>query len=255
MKPKSDMEHFEHPYIKEEFFTKPYRRLIIGTFPPNPACPERNSELPFFYGNVNSFWSIIKNTGLYPDYRFNTVEEIIKWLNDHDIAVTDVLKSCSRAQGKICSTFDADLIVSNNDLDHRLKEYIERFIGQIEKIYFTSGSESKGSNSAFALFKLLMGIDFINLHKSKLIRLPSPSGNSNTSLYKGKKERFGLVDEFYNFLYENYPDAIAFAEETWIQKKKLPKGDKIRRLPVDRAYSAEFKTWFYKKYLHFEKKN
>jgi hypothetical protein len=55
-------------------------------------------------------------------------------------------------------------------------------------------------------------------------------------------------------LTDNYPDAITFAEKTWQEKKLLLKGEKIRRLPDDRAYSAEFKTWFYKKYLNFEKK-
>lgn len=250
------MQQFHHPYINSHFdFTIPKRYLIIGTFPPNPDCSERSGELPFFYGNVGSLWSIISNTGLYDSYSFNTVDNIKQWLNEFNIGVTDVLKSCKRSEDKICSTLDTDLIVSNEDLDIRLKQYVVANINKIEKIFFTSGSEMKSSNSAYSLFSLLMGKAFINTNKEKLIKLPSPSGNANTSVYKGRKEKFGLVDEFYNFLSENYPDALIFAEKTWHQKKELAKGEKLRRLPEGRAYSVEFKTWFYKKYLQFEKKH
>jgi hypothetical protein len=249
------MQKFEHPYINNHFdFKVPKRYLIIGTFPPNPKCAERSGELPFFYGNVNSLWSIIKNTGLYPDYTFTTVNDIKKWLDDYEVGVTDVLKSCSRANDKICSTFDTDLVINDEDLDDRLKKYIINNQVNIEKIFFTSGSDVKTSNSAYYLFKTLMGSKFVKNHKDKLIKLPSPSGNSNTSLYRGKQNKFGLIDEFYTFLSDNYPDAIIFAEKTWQEKMTLPKGEKIRRLPDDRPYSAEFKTWFYKKYLQFEKK-
>lgn len=249
------MQNFEHPYINNHFdFKVPKRYLIIGTFPPNPDCSEREGEIPFFYGNVNSLWSIIKDTGLYPEYIFTTIKEINKWLDDYDVGVTDVLKSCSRANEKICSTLDTDLIVKPGDLDIRLKQYIETYINSIVRIFFTSGSEIKASNSAYYLFGQLMGKSFIKGNKEKLIKLPSPSGNANTSLYRGKKEKFGLVDEFYTFLSDNYPHAISFAEKTWHEKKQLPKGEKIRRLPEDRAYSTEFKTWYYKKYLQLEKK-
>jgi hypothetical protein len=227
--------------------------LIIGTFPPNPDCAERSAQIPFFYGNVGSLWSIIEDTNLFPKYSFDTVENIKKWLDDYSVGVTDVLKTCSRSNDKLCSTEDKDLIITTDDLDQRLKSYILNNLTGIERIYFTSGGTNKSSNSAFYWFTKLMGKQFAEREKHKLIKLPSPSGSSYTSNYRGKKERFGLVEEFYQFLEENYPDAISFAEDTWKQKMNLPKGKKIRRLPEDRAYSKEFKTWFYTKYLQLNK--
>src|ERR1022692_3042969 len=184
-----------HPYIDEHFdFSYGKRYLIIGTFPPNPTCTERRGEMQFFYGNTGSLWSIIDNTRLYPGYNFTNAMGIKKWLNDFTVGVTDVLKSCKRRQENECSTEDKHLIIEESDLDDRLKKYILKFDAEIKKIFFTSGSVSKSSNSAYYWFKKLMGIHFNTISKGKLIKLPSPSGNAYTSLYRGKKEQFGLIE-------------------------------------------------------------
>lgn len=244
---------FKHPYIDVHFdFTIKKKYLIIGTFPPCADCEERIGEIKFFYGNAGSLWSIISNTKLYPNYNFKEVNQIKKWLNDYSIGVTDVLKSCKRTIENKCSTQDKHLIIQPSDLDERLKNYVLKHQDYIQTIFFTSGSESKSSNSAFYWFKKLMADELKKIPSHKLVKLPSPSGSANTSLFKGKKEKYGLVDEFYNFLAENYPNAINFAQQTWEQKKKLPKGEKIKRLPEDRQYSTDFKQWFYGKYLKLQ---
>lgn len=253
------MKHFEHPYIKEEFFTKPYRRLIIGTFPPNPNCEERRSELPFFYGNVNSIWSIIGKTNLYPEYNFGNLIEIKKWLNDYSVGVTDVIKSCSRSTDKICSSYDKDLIISQNDFDVRLKQFILKNLHHIESILLTSGSDSATNNSALSLFKQLMGRELSSIDEQKLIVLPSPSGEFLRSVFSKAKTDFGLKPDFFNYLSQHYPEALVVAEQTFLEKQKLPKtkinrkgkevANTIKRFPKCPDYPSLFRLDTYRNLL------
>lgn len=244
----------EHPYLRHFDTSKSWKYLIIGTFPPKRGCPERTDLFPYFYGNEGSLWQILYQTGLYPDFDFASVENIISWQDAYSVGVTDVLKQCTRKAGKECSPNDKDLLVDlATDLNETLKSYVLNNIASIEKIFFTSGSETSGSNSAFWFFQQLLGAEMNIIPLSKIVKLPSPSGNANTSLFKGNGEKFGLVDDFYNFLSNFYPDALEYATATWKQKSILPKGEKIQRLPNDRKYTQEFKKWMYQNYLPKQK--
>lgn len=150
----------EHPYIKiHSDFTKKWKYLIVGTFPPKIGCKARTDLFPFFYGNRGSLWDIVKNTNLYSEFDFTKVSEIKRWQEEYSIGITDVINKCSRKVGKECSPSDANLVVDYKDLNFNLREYILKNFNDIEKIYFTSGSDSSNNNSAFSLFKKLMGND------------------------------------------------------------------------------------------------
>jgi hypothetical protein len=250
-----------HPYIsKHSDFTRTWKHLIIGTFPPKLGCKERTDLFPFFYGNKGSLWDIVKETRLYPNYDFNNIDEIRKWLIDHSIGITDVLTSCCRKFGKECSPADSNLIVDyKTDLNLELKKYIINNINNIEKLYFTSGSEDNNSNSAYFLFTILMGNEMKMISPDKLIKLPSPSGEFLRTVFSKSKSNFGLKPYFYKFLEENYSDALEVAEKTFKIKTESPKTRvnrngktvkvTIERFPNCPNYPSLYRIQEYIKYL------
>jgi hypothetical protein len=251
----------QHPYITDYFdAAKSWKYLIIGTFPPKFGCPQRKDLFRFFYGNEGSLWQILKETGLYATYDFNTIEEIINWQNAYSIGITDVLKQCSRKAGKECSPSDASLVVDlKTDLNTELKDYVLNNNDKIEKIYFTSGSETEGSNSAYWLFTKLMGSDFRRIQKNKLIKLPSPSGEFLRTVFSKAKTNFGLKQYFFDYLQNKYPEAISIAKETFEEKIKKPKtrinrkgnavANTVKRFPNSVNYPSLYRLDLYRELM------
>ncbi|RYF86206.1 MAG: hypothetical protein EON98_04360 [Chitinophagaceae bacterium] len=250
-----------HPYIElHSGFNQRWRYLIVGTFPPKRGCKERKDLFPFFYGNRGSFWDLLRETELYPEFNFMSIDDIKRWQKTYSIGITDVLKSCLRKPGKECSPADSNLIVNyDEDLNTELKAYVLENIDHIQKIYFTSGSEDEGSKSAYFLFAKLLGQDFKKLPRTKLVKLPSPSGEFLRSVFSKSKKDFGLKPYFYIFLKSNYPDALEVAKGTFEAKKIAPKtrinrNGKVvplitKRFPNCLDYPSLYRIGEYKKLL------
>lgn len=213
-----------HPYLKYFDTSQPRKYLIIGTFPPNKKEREGKSTFAdYFYGNKGSLWSILKETKLFAADSFKDFDSVRKWEKQYSVGVTDVLKSCNRKEGKTKSSDDSDLLITKEDLNTDLQEYLRKYIDKIQLIYFTSSSTQTGSNSAFYWFGELMGDKFLNAHSSKLFtKLPSPSGRFLTSkaIFSNSKNTNGLNQSFLHFLEQNgFDDAIVLAKRTFEEKQ------------------------------------
>lgn len=251
----------EHPYIKEHSdFTKKWRYIIIGTFPPKRGCNERTDLFPFFYGNKGSLWDIIRDTNLYHNYDFSSIDGIKKWQKDYSICITDVIESCRRKHGKECSSADSDLVINwEKDLNINLRNYILKNIDNIEKLYFTSSSEDNNGNSAYFLFLKLMGDEMFRVRYDKIIKLPSPSREFLRTVFSKSKEKFGLKPAFYNFLESKYPDALEIAAKTFnikvissktrVNRKGKTVGNKTKRFPGCPNFPSLYRLEEYKKSL------
>jgi hypothetical protein len=123
-------------------------RMIVGTFPiyslTNPRTPrkeqlqQQRSDISFFYGSRSSaFWSWYRN---HVDATINVeaVESIVSSLEINSIAISDVIKKCSRVNE---SFEDKDLRISNGAWNSTLGDII---YGSIDKILCTS----KGARGA-----------------------------------------------------------------------------------------------------------
>jgi len=242
----------KHPYIKTHFdASKSWKYLIIGTFPPNKEVREGKKSLTdYFYGNKGSLWKILGKIYTEFDFERGNREELIgkmkAWQIKYDIGITDTLISVSRRN--IASSFDEDLILEPEDYNHALKKYVLDKNEAIEKILFTS---SKGCNSAFETFKIIMGADFNKIKAKKITSLPSPSGSSNTAWFNVNNEAtLGLHSDFYNFIQSERKQHIAFFYNRW-EKKKIKKAteskEKLPSAPEDLV--NDFKVWSYKKEL------
>ena len=172
----------KHPYIEKHFdASKPWKYLIIGTFPPNKSVRDGKKSLTdYFYGNKGSLWKVIGK--IYTEFDFENgtrgqlIENMKTWQTKYDVGITDTLISVSRKD--INSADDNDLILAHDDYFHDLKKYITENNDKIETILFTS---SKGCNSAFETFKIIMGADIKTVKATLITNLPSPSGSSNTA--------------------------------------------------------------------------
>lgn len=251
-----------HPYLHYFDSNKIWKNLIIGTFPPNPQCENRKGELEFFYGNKASIWKILKNTNLYLNNNFDSIENIEEWQNDYSIGITDVLTKCRRKLGEDCSSKDKDLVINfEEDLNFGLKEYIINNKNDIDKLYFTSSGDNQDCNSALWLFKKLMGRHFESIPANKIVKLPTPSGEFLRSkiLFPGTKMYFGLSELFYNYLNHYHPGAINIAKRTWNEKinntqtRKKRDGTvvkvNIKRFPDCPNYPELYRLQLYKELL------
>jgi len=164
-------------------------KLIVGTIHPH----DHNSfNIPFFYGNVASIWTILSDA--FPNYLKKplTLEGILNFLETKKISVSDTIRKCER---KKTNALDNDLIPI--DLNFKMIEDIKN--SKISEILFTSGF---GKNNAFKLFyvdilKKKITLDIkqnrgVILDKKyfgppiKLTVLYSPSGSANVALSKNK---------------------------------------------------------------------
>lgn len=252
-----------HPYLIHFNSSRICRFLIIGTFPPNKE--ERQNKTTFinyFYGNTGSLWSILNETNLFPKNSFKDFESIRAWEKKYSIGVTDVLKSCDRKDGKRKSSDDTDLVITKDDLNTSLKDYLTTHINDIKLLNFTSSSTAAGSNSAFYWLIQLMGGAFVAKHKAKLVtNLPSPSGRYLTSkaIFSNDVSLNGLNKNFLQFLKENqFTDAINIAKQTFAAKqvkvkhaiaqgKKTSSVKQVRFLDADQDYPSLYRIEQYKK--------
>ncbi|WP_188465122.1 hypothetical protein [Bizionia arctica] len=240
----------QHPYIELFDYHENWKYLIIGTFPPNKEVRKnKNSVTDYFYGNKNSLWKIIQS--IYPEFDFqkgsrdNLKNEMIRWQNKYSVGITDTIVSLKRSDIK--SSADGDFILEWEDYNQDLKPYILNNIENIEKIFFTS---SKGCNSAFETFKIIMGEEINSIPKTKLTTsLPSPSGSSNTAWFNyNNDDTLGLHPDFYNFILNKKKQHIEFFKERW-SKKKIKKANKSKdALPkTPPGLVTAFKKYSYKK--------
>ena len=250
------MSQEKHPYIEKHFDnSKPWKYLIIGTFPPNKFVREGKKSLTdYFYGNKGSLWKILGK--IYTEFNFEkgSRSQLIKsmkdWQAEYNVGITDTLISVSRKN--IHSADDSDLILNNEDYFHGLKEYIIENNELIEKILFTS---SKGTNSAFETFKVIMGKDMVKIKASLVTNLPSPSGSSNTAWFNVNNEAtLGLHADLFNYIKCERTEYLEFFTGRW-ETKKLKKASSSN-LVIPKAPKGlvnDFKVWSYQKVLPRQK--
>lgn len=248
----------KHPYIENHFdASKPWKYLIIGTFPPNKAVREGKKSLTdYFYGNKGSLWKIIGKIYTEFDFEKGTRRQLIDkmkaWQTKYDVGITDTLISVSRKD--INSADDADLILEHDDYFHDLKKYITENNDKIEKILFTS---SKGSNSAFETFKIIMGTDINKIKAALITNLPSPSGSSNTAWFNvNNDDTLGLHPDLFNYIKNDKKHHLEFFKQRW-KLKKIKKATKSNDdLPkTPEGLVNDYKVWSYKKVLPAKKEN
>jgi G:T/U-mismatch repair DNA glycosylase len=245
-----------HPYIEKYFdTTRPWKYLIIGTFPPNKEVREGKKSLTdYFYGNKGSLWKILGKIYTEFDFENGTRKELIEkmktWQKKYDVGITDTLINVSRRN--IASSDDEDLILEHEDYNHDLKKYVLEYDCALEKILFTS---SKGCNSSFETFKIIMGADFKNIKAKLVANLPSPSGSSNTAWFNVNNETtLGLHPDFYNFIIEAKQQHLGFFKMRWEEKKRKKETKSKEKLSTSpTGLVTEFKVWSYRKELHKQK--
>lgn len=177
----------DHQFIKSNPIKKTDKSLILGTIHPHDVS---SFMTPFFYGNRNSLWSILRD--VFPEHlpENYSVEDIKEFLSKKNIGISDTIFRCERMSN---SALDKDLnpIQLNISLIEEIKS------SAITKIYCTSGF---GKNNAFRLFyEGILGLKLskeIKQNKSIILPvhlfgreiivslLPSPSGAANIALSK-----------------------------------------------------------------------
>lgn len=226
----------KHPYLDANPIDYARRFLIIGTFPPfsyfannvigNGITRLLNTynnplgglpaimPIPFFYGNVGSFWNYLPGWGAMPV----TPANCIAWLTANNTSITDIIKYCQRRDLRDTSDSGLYNIIPNYELMASITQPNSR----IETLVFTSGKPNNNylnnnNNSTFSLYiKTLieMGIPFgfsnwggvapilpvigggpiapivnkalftmnINGRNFNVVLLPSPSGSASRSM-------------------------------------------------------------------------
>ncbi len=176
----------EHPYFQTGEAI-PARRMIVGTFPiyslTNPRTPRKNQlqqdrgDISFFYGSqANVFWSWYQQ---FVDATVNihNAQSILASLQTNEIAISDVIKVCSRVDE---SFEDQDLRMRKGEWNRSLSVKIN---SSIDKIICTS----KASSGAMGWLrdKILMPAGFVvdqnqttQLHNQILNAIPG----SNTQV-------------------------------------------------------------------------
>jgi hypoxanthine-DNA glycosylase len=153
-----------HNFTTENILTHPFKPiifedseiLILGTFP-----SIKSFENEFYYGHPkNQFWNILSI--IFDDKKPNTIEEKIKFLKKHKIALWDAICKCKRKNGN--SRDDNLEIIEPCNIEKLLKKY-----PNIKKIAVTSRTAEKIIKKHFPLSIMAGWVGF------PLIYLPSPS--------------------------------------------------------------------------------
>lgn len=184
-----------HQYIKKYPIKKTDKYLILGTI--HPHLKEK-VELDFFYGNTASLWKILSDAC---SLELNSLENILTFLNDNNIAISDMILNSTRDNE--ATTQDSALY--DLDLNLELKEQILK--SNISTIFFTSAFSK---NNAAKLFCKAFNIatpknwrenyEFDIQLEGKLLKgiiLLSPSGSANIGIannkaYKNKQEEYKI---------------------------------------------------------------
>ncbi|MEO6832649.1 MAG: hypothetical protein ABI378_09285 [Chitinophagaceae bacterium] len=178
-----------HQYLGKYPIAMDSEKLIVGTIHPQDYT---KFVIPFFYGNVNSIWTILSDAFPNDLKRPLTLNGILKFLRDKKISVSDTILSCER---KNLTALDTDLIPI--ELNRKIIADIKN--SKIKEVLFTSGF---GKNSAFKLFYAdILGLKITSEIRErrevmldnqifgrpiKLTILYSPSGASNVGLSQSK---------------------------------------------------------------------
>lgn len=184
-----------HLFIEKYPLNPKHKRLVLGTIHP---LREERFLTPFFYGNRNSIWGILRDA--FPAYfkaesqEEITLEEILEFLERGEISMSDTVLSCDRTGDSA-----QDSALTNIELNIGLVAQIKN--STINQIFFTS---SFGKNSAFRLFyegilkkKISADMktkrDFVDEETfGRPVRytlLLSPSGSAMRSIVRSKEYR------------------------------------------------------------------
>lgn len=174
-----------HLYVEQYPIHHTDETLILGTIHPHR---EYEFLMPFFYGNKNSIWNLMRDAFPQELPASYTLDDVLLFLHSRNIAVSDTILSCERLDDGA-----SDDKLKPLELNMALIEQIRN--SDITQIYCTSGF---GKNSAFRLFyegilgqKLSTAIRHakrVQLPESIFGRavsvelLPSPSGAANIAL-------------------------------------------------------------------------
>lgn len=204
----------KHEYIEKYPIRQTDNFLILGTIHPHRTECFR---VKFFYGNENTLWNII---GEACGTTLKDVEQIVTFLGDNNVAISDMVVSCERKDEYITS--DAD--IKPTELNRALKEEILH--SEIETIFFTSAFDTNNAATLFfEEFNLKrptnwrddrdFKIDFYG-KSIRCVILFSPSGQANrgiagSKIYKAKKEQNNklTVTEFrIDFYHEKFCNLV-----------------------------------------------
>ena len=84
----------KHLYISKYPINQSSKSLILGTIHPhNDINNTSNFKIDFFYGNKNSLWTILSEA---KNIRLNTLTEILNFLSQNKISVSDMILECKR---------------------------------------------------------------------------------------------------------------------------------------------------------------
>ena len=138
------MQRFFHPF--EPIINETSKVLILGTFPSLDSFSNN-----FYYGHKkNQFWKIMETVF---EVKLDSIEDKKEFLQKNNIALWDVIKSCTRKNSSDANLKNIEL----NDISLLLKKY-----PNIKMIGFTG-------QRAYKLFQKGFSFDL------KLVALPSPS--------------------------------------------------------------------------------
>ena len=180
----------KHLYISKYPINQSSKSLILGTIHPhNDANNISNFKIDFFYGNKNSLWTILSEA---KNIRLDTLNQILDFLSQNEIAVSDMILECERKNNKVTADKDLYNLVLNEELKNEILK------SDIETIYFTSAfNKNNAAKLFFDLFELQNQIPInwkdtyeININffckQIKCVILLSSSGASNIGISKSK---------------------------------------------------------------------
>lgn len=174
----------QHKYIEKYPINKTDQFLILGTIHPHKTeC----FKVDFFYGNENTLWNLI---GEACESALQDVTQIVSFLEKNNIAISDMIVSCSRSDVNITQ----DQKILPIELNLVLKEKILN--SEIETIFFTSAfGKNNAAKLFFKAFNLKRPMNWNNERDFKIdfygksircIILFSPSGQANRGITRNK---------------------------------------------------------------------
>lgn len=194
-------------------------RMIVGTIHPHNHA---GFLIPFFYGNVGSFWDILNHA--FPRHNLVSRENIITMLRDNNVWITDIIRQCDRENERVTQDSLLNNITFNTD---QIRQAL--LDSQINTIYFTSRF---GKNNAAKLFTHVFNInyrqtfnpqtnEFIIPHnlfgrEIRCIVLYSPSNDANRGIsrsvaYRNNRQRYEhLPTPVKQFKIDFYKDKFQF---------------------------------------------
>jgi len=158
------------------------KTVIIGTF--NPDVEENKAE--FFYGRSrNYFWNLLPKVFGYEPLKEKDIEEKIKFLNDNDIELTDLIYEIDIDDDKLGN-------YSDENLKNVVKWNTENIInilkkGSTKEVYFTRKTFKNIENIKNEIEKIK---SFYEKNNIKFGYLPTPARFESDEKLKEWKEKF-----------------------------------------------------------------